>query len=579
MTQSLKIYAQAGPLPPARSGILTPFAPGTRILPAGYQVAPQFRPLPVDIVFEKDVAVTLRDGVTIYVDVFRPAHGEPVPVLLASSPYGKGQGASMSVMGVFGLVGLANDIVSGLEKFEGPDPAYWCAQGYAVCNPDSRGCVDSEGDSVVWDRQEGRDCYDLIEWLGTRAWSNGKVGMSGTSYLAVAQYFAAAEQPPHLAAINPWEGVSDVYRDLVMRGGMPDTGFAQLLQEGSFFGKNRKEDLLAEAAQYPLMGQLWEDKIPAFDRITVPAFVVASYSNTLHTAGTFRAWRRMASPSKWLRVHATQEWPDYYDDANIADQRRFFDHYLKGLDNGWETTPPVRYALHDFHGDDALNIGADAFPPADVVSTKFYLDGARRTLTPAAPAGPVSASYTVGVNPDAVSFIVRFDQPTVLAGYPKAHLWVEAAGADDMDLFVLMQKLDACGTPLAQFTVPNQNARVHDLTDHGATVLRYKGSDGRLRVSARRLDPGLATVDVPVHSFDRVDKLEAGQIVDIEIDMLPVGWSFAPGEQLRFVVSARNLVGTIMPGIRQYTGANSGQHIVHTGGAHASYLQLPIQVS
>ena len=146
-----------------------------------------------------------------------------MPVIVAWSPYGKGQGTSASVMGVFGMVGLDNGIVSGLEKFEGPDPAYWCAHGYAVCNPDIRGVVDSDGDSVLWDRQEGRDCHDLIEWLAEQPWCTGKVGMSGTSYLAVSQWFTAAEQPPHLAAINPWEGVSDVYRDLVMRGGMPDT--------------------------------------------------------------------------------------------------------------------------------------------------------------------------------------------------------------------------------------------------------------------------------------------------------------------------------------------------------------------
>ena len=122
--------------------------------------------------------------------------------------------------------------------------------------------------------------------------------MSGTSYLAVAQWFTAAEQPPHLAAINPWEGVSDVYRDLVLRGGMPDTGFARQLRDYSFWGNGQKEDIIAEAEQYPLTGELWENKIPRFDKITVPAYVVASYSNTLHTAGTFRAWRRIASRGK-----------------------------------------------------------------------------------------------------------------------------------------------------------------------------------------------------------------------------------------------------------------------------------------
>ena len=450
----------------------------------------------------------MRDGVTIYVDVFRPAGAEQVPVIVAWSPYGKGQGTSVSVMGVFGLVGLDNGIVSGLEKFEGPDPAYWCAQGYAICNPDIRGVVDSEGDSVMWDRQEGRDCHDLIEWLAEQEWCNGKVGMSGTSYLAVAQWFTAAEQPPHLAAINPWEGVSDVYRDLVMRGGMPDTGFAEQLQEGSFFGKNRKEDILSEAERYPLMTDLWENKIPDFDKITVPAYVVASYSNTLHTAGTFRAWRRIASEEKWLRIHNSQEWPDYYDEANVEDLRRFFDRYLKDEDNGWERTPRVRYSVLDLEGGDQVGVAADEFPPADVTSTKYYLDGRSRTLTTDAPAAAARQRRTTSTrNPNAVSFITRFDQETVLVGYPKAHLWVEARGADDMDLFVLVQKLDAYGTPLQAFTVPNQSAMVHDLTDHGATILRYKGSDGRLRVSARHLDEALSTDDVPAHTFDRVEKL------------------------------------------------------------------------
>ena len=480
-------------------------------------------------------------------------------------------------MGMFGMVGLANGIVSGLEKFEGPDPAYWCAHGYAICNPDIRGVVDSDGDSVLWDRQEGRDCYDLIEWLAEQDWCSGKVGMSGTSYLAVSQWFAAAEQPPHLAAINPWEGVSDVYRDLVMRGGMPDTGFTRQLQDGSFFGKNQKEDVISEAENYPLMNDLWENKIPEFHKITVPAYVVASYTNTLHTAGTFRGWRRLASPQKWLRIHNSQEWPDYYDEANRADLHRFFDRYLRGDDNGWEQTPRVRYSVLDLKGGDKVNVAADVFPPVDVVSTKYYLDGRSRVLTTEAPTHEVTADYDVDSNPNAVSFIVKFDQEIVMVGYPKAHLWVEAEDADDMDLFVLVQKLDAYGTPLQQFTVPNQTARVHDLTDHGATILRYKGSDGRLRVSARHLDEALSTDEVPAHSFDRIEKLSAGEIVDIEIDLLPIGLAFYPGEQLRFIVSSRNILGTLMPAIREYVGANCGRHVIHTGGDHASYLQLPIQ--
>lgn len=103
--------------------------------------------------------------------------------------------------------------------------------------------------------------------------------MSGTSYVAASQWFTAAERPPHLAAINPTEAVSDTYRDLVLRGGMPDTGFARQLQEVSFWGNGRKENILAEAGLYPLANSLWENKIAQLDQINVPAYVVASYGD------------------------------------------------------------------------------------------------------------------------------------------------------------------------------------------------------------------------------------------------------------------------------------------------------------
>ena len=143
-------FVPSRPLPAARTGLLTEFKPGTQTLVPGYQLEPRFRPISGEIVFEKDVAVTLRDGVTIYVDVFRPAGTEQVPVIVAWSPYGKSHGSSPMVLGLLGMLGLDNSARSGLEKFEGPDPAYWCAKGYAVCNPDPRGIAHSEGDSAMF---------------------------------------------------------------------------------------------------------------------------------------------------------------------------------------------------------------------------------------------------------------------------------------------------------------------------------------------------------------------------------------------------------------------------------------------
>lgn len=576
MADDGKIFVPTNPYEPGPArGIFSAFEPGTELLPIGYQVAPIFRPLPVEIIFERDVPVVLRDGVTIYVDIFRPAGTERVPVLIAWSPYGKAQGTTPDVTALYGMLGMNNGILSGLAKFEGPDPAYWCAHGYAVCNPDPRGIGQSEGDSAMFGTQEGRDCHDLIEWLGVQDWCNGKVGMTGTSYLAIAQWFTAAERPPHLAAINPCEGLSDIYRDLVMRGGMPDLGFAERLRR-SYAGKGLREDAALEAEQLPLMGPLWEDKAARFERIDVPAYVVASYSNTLHMMGTFRAWRRMASAQKWLRIHNTQEWPDYYHEANLERLRLFFDRFLMDQENGWEDTPRVLYAVHDFHGGDSVNQPADTFPPDHVTNTRYYLNGLSRALALQAPAQEVAVPYDAAADPALASFVVRFERETELIGYPKAHLWVEAQGSDDMDLFILVEKLDAQGSHLSQFTVPNQGPRMQDLTENGSSVLRYKGSNGRLRVSARHIDAALSTDAVPAHSFDRTEKLAPGEVVEVDIDLTPIGMRFYPGEQLRLVISARNGLGPMMPMVGNYVPANAGQHIIHTGGARASYLQLPL---
>ncbi len=552
------------------------FEPGTRVLPTGFQTTPQFQPIPVDIVFEKDVAVTMRDGLTIYVDLLRPAGTEKVPVVIAWSPYGKSGGTHPKNWALFELLGVDQSRLSGLGKFEGPDPAYWVANGYAICNPDVRGVFDGEGDSIMTGKGEGQDEYDLIEWLGVQDWCNGKVATCGNSYLAVSTWFAAAEQPPHLAAIAPWEGWNDTYRDLAVRGGMPDPSFPEVLMV-NYVGAGQREDIVAEIAEYPLMGDLWASKAAELEKITAPAYVTASYSNLIHTPGTFRGWRRMASTEKWLRIHNGMEWPDFNTPENQDDLRRFFDHFLKGEDNGWETTPRVRYSVLDLEGGDVTNIPADQFPPADAEYTRFFLDGASHSLRTKAPAADVPASYDSESDADAAVFTLTFDKETELVGYPKAHLFVSSEDADDMDIFVLAQKLNAAGEVLEQFNVPNHGPAIDGLTKGGAAILKYKGSNGRLRVSLRRLDPRWATDEIPAHSFDTVEKLGAGEIVPIEIELFPVGLAFHPGESLRLTVSGFNVLGGVMPGRVTVIPDNHGRHVIHTGGEHASYLQVAVK--
>lgn len=562
-------------------GVFCKFAPGTVVLEKGRRIAEGFKPLEHDIVMLKDVGVRMRDGVTIYADIFLPSGrgATRVPTLVAWSPYGKSDGSADRYRNLFDLMGMGNGWNSGLAKFEGPDPDYWTGQGYAVCNPDPRGIAHSEGDITMIGSQEAEDCHDLIEWIARQDWSNGRTALTGTSYLAFSQWFAAATQPPHLTCINPNEGLSDAYRDMCYAGGIPDPHFLVRLQANHCSASGaRREDMIAEEEAYPLASApLWRDKKADQGRIRVPVYMVASYGNSLHTMGTFRSWRNLGSREKWLRVHDTQEWPDYYSKEATEDRLRFFDHYLKGVDNGWEKTPRVRYLLYDMEGGNELDIPSEEFGyGAGTEYTKYYLDARTRTLA-AAPAGEAAtAQYEVGGIPGRVSFMKTFDEETSFAGYPKLKVFAGVRGHDDMDLFVWVQKLDRRGNILSQINIPNHGAVIQDFTQDGASIIRYKGPNGKLRLSMRHLS-GEATDEVPDYTFDRVEKLEEGEVYEADIALSPIGLTFHKGEALRVVISPDEEVGAgMMPGTAGCVPDNKGTHIVYTGGRYASYLQLPL---
>ncbi|MEI5991984.1 hydrolase [Enterococcus termitis] len=562
-------------------GVLSPFETKEIILKKGDQIAEGFKPLTNDIKMLKDVPVKLRDGITIYTDIYLPITEKKVPVLIAWSPYGKSAGTAPRYKNLFNMLGMGNHWNSGLTKFEAPDPDYWCAHGYAVCNPDMRGIAHSEGNTTMIGSQEAQDGYDLIEWLASQSWSNGKTALTGTSYLAFSQWYIAAEQPPHLTCINPTEGLADGYRDLAFIGGIPDENFIERLQVNHVSAKNAtREDLVKEMKAYPLANTaVWQDKVADPSKITIPAFVIASYSNTLHTMGTFRSWRTLGSKEKWLRIHDRQEWPYYYDEKNIEELRRFFDYYLLEKENGWTETPTVRYSLIDFHGGNKTDIPSESFPPSTSENKRYYLNGLFRTLQENPETKDATVKYTADTLPGRSSFQLTFAKDTDFVGYPKAKLFMEVEGYEDMDIFVWIQKLDKLGNVLSEFVVPNHGAALQDFTQEGASALRYKGAWGRLRASMRHLDSELTTDEIPAYTFDRVQKLSKGEIVALDIVLSPLGLSYKAGETLRMVVSTKDELGSVMPGTPGCTPDNQGTHILHTGGEYASYLQLPLIVT
>ncbi|GAB1206303.1 hypothetical protein APSETT445_004988 [Aspergillus pseudonomiae] len=265
----------------------------TKILKNGTIRRHGARPLTTDILFHRDVPVKLRDNVTMYTDIYRPVGDETLPAIVAWSPYGKEVGGQW-LDDITDRDGVPLGAVSELQKFEGPDPAYWVQQGYAVLNPDARGADSSEGNTTFWGRQLAEDGYDFVEWAAEQDWCSGEIGMSGNSWLAVSQWFIAAQKPPHLSAIAPWEALTDMYRDSSNRGGIAVAAFNEEIIT-TFSGPNYIEDVPRMTLNNQLMNIYWEDKMAQLDNITLPAYVVASYTNAVHTHGSFKGFRDISS--------------------------------------------------------------------------------------------------------------------------------------------------------------------------------------------------------------------------------------------------------------------------------------------
>ncbi len=532
--------------------------PGTEILAAGSVHRAGGLPLTTDVRIDRDVAVTLRDGTTIYIDVYRPVDERPVPVILSWSPYDKTS-----------TTGLRNDMFEnrmhvkaswedGLNMFESVNPGYWVSHGYAVVNADPRGVGFSSGDIQMFGHQHALDEYDTIEWLGVQPWSDGQVALAGNSWVAITQWFVAALRPPHLAAIAPWEGLSDLYPESAFRGGMPETVFSSKIL-GSLVGQGCVEDQAAMIDTNPLYDSYWRSKRVELERIEVPAYIVASWTNLIHTRGTFEAWRSVSSQRKWLRVHNTHEWHDLYRPSGVHDLRRFFDHILKGVNNGWDATPVVRLSILDPGHEDEVNRAESAFPLAREQHHPLYLDLQKGTLTPS----PVRAATTKSYEPDESGIVLRhtFDRDVEITGYGKARLWVSAEDADDLDVFVTVTKIDRGGKERLHEVVPGRT---------------HAGVNGRLRASRRALDLERSTASEPVHSFTVVEKLGKGDVVPLEIALWPYGIRFHAGESLQLRINGADLLRRPeFPDMPVSPTVNSGRHVLHAGGEYDSHLLLP----
>ena len=523
----------------------------------GMGVCPELNPRTYEcapgIICEQDVAVKMRDGVTIYVDIYRPKDKTNIPVIISWSFYGKRPGDGMSE---WQIMGVAPGTVSKLTKFESTDPLYWCYKDYAIANVDPRGVGHSEGDVNCFGTQDARDGYDFIEWVAQQPWCNGKVGMGGNSAVAMSQWRIAAECPPHLACIAPWEGTSDIYRESIFEGGIPAISFNEFIVS-SITSENKVDDMVNMARKSPLMNAYWEDKIPDFSKIRIPVYCTACW-NHFHLRGAFQGFRKIKSKKKWMRAHREFEWPDGYNRENLAELELFFERYLKDIHNCWESTPRVRLEVMDAHEFlYAKNRPERSFPIKRTEYKKLYLDAANARLSfePVAATSSVSYDGNTGI----ANFDIKFEEDTEITGYMKLHMWVEADGHDDMDMFVNIQKLDTKGEWLPVDVLGEP----------------HPGTWGKMRVSHRSLDEDLSTDFQPIQSHLKEEKLSPGEIVPVDIEIVPISRFWHKGESLRIQIAGCYIrEGWFEP--LTWDTDNHGNHIIHTGGEYKSYLQIPV---
>ncbi|KAL2830717.1 Alpha/Beta hydrolase protein [Aspergillus pseudoustus] len=594
MSSQLEILTE--PILPPKAGEIgyEGLNPRSEVLRAGWTHPkhPGARALKSDILVEHDFAVTMRDGAKLYADIYRPtedAKAGAVPAIVCWSPFGKkANGIEVLRYTTPWNLGLKDDALSGLEKFEAPDPAEWVPNGYAIINIDNRGCGDSEGVMACHGFQEAQDGHDTVEEIAKLPWCNGSVGLAGNSHLAIAMWGTAAQQPPSLKAIAPWEGCGDLYREHFARGGIYCGDlFDELIVKHMLRGRNGMVSPRLMFERSGLMNEWWAEKRPDLSKIKIPTYITGTWTNTMHGMGSIRGWLETASQNKWLRFHPWQEWYDLWGDKNSNNElMQFMDRYLKGERNGWENnTPRVRMALLRFgkkNPQSHANIVEDGFPPKRTEYKKAFLrpDGSASLgeESPAASGSSTSLSYDSTSQDDVLTFTYKFDKPTRIMGLPKAVLYMSCPGNDDLDVYVTLEKLDVEGKQMENLNVPWEGIPVSSFEEmqsqQKTEVIMYKGPQGVLRASHRAIDEAKSMhPNWPFHPHDREDKIEPGMVVRLDIGIWAMGIEYDAGEQIRIVVGGNSRSVSNFGSDRH--SLNKGRHHLHLDGEHASHVILP----
>ena len=522
-------------------------------------------PAPADLRKDHDVAVPMRDGVVLRLNLYRPAGKGPFPVILSAHPYGKDAlprrtrfGWSLSPQ--YRIMNQSAPVhISSETSWEAPDPVWWTNQGYAVINADTRGGGHSDGLGDLFSDQEAQDIAELIGWAAAQPWSSGRVGMLGVSYLAMSQYKVAALHPPALKAICPWEGFTDAYRDFFTPGGVVENGFARIWLATTRRFARISTDLGAERPRHPLRDSWWETLTPDLAKITVPMLVCTSFSDSnLHSTGSMRAFQHVASPDRYAYSHRGPKWATFYGDDARAAQLTFFNRYLRSSDD-LPKPPRLRLEVRD-RRDNVVEVRHEnEWPLARTRWQRLYLGRGGRLSEDEAPEGEV----TFDLRRNAASFRCRFHEDTEVTGPMTLQLHTSFTRTDDPRLFTGVEKWS--GTTYVPF-------------EGSYGYGRDRVAAGRLRVALRELDPNHSTPHQPEHTFQDLQPVRPGEKVEMTIPLTSSATLFRAGDTIRLLIAGRyleprNPLFGHFP--THYPPGPPGTATIHWTAKHPSFLELP----
>jgi putative CocE/NonD family hydrolase len=538
--------------------------------------------------------VPMRDGVKLAIDLYRPKEmsgkvtENKLPVLWMHTPYNRRTFASSAGSGVSGLYypGAAAKLVD---------------YGYVVAVVDFRGVYASYGKNAGYNRGEWMDAarmdaYDITEWLAMQPWSSGKIGMWGCSATGGSQMQALTVAPPSLKAVFPMSCEFDVYPFGVpggMSAGSGDTKAPPMASSGALRDATAQPvdddvsgtQLRAATAEHAgnienpgyvpfrdsvasAIPEMWWIKssphtyLDEINNSSIAVYAAANWDEAATKYGAFFTVNNIKNPSKLVVGPGSHcAWFSVANDQGfdiVVEEHRFFDYWLKGIENGVMDEDKVYYyTYNEAKGQEWRS--APSWPLPNEKRVPYYLGA--KTLSMTAPTdasakddSQVDYNVTTGAtsttappNPNGIAYATEpLANDVRVTGHPLAELWV-ASTATDGDFIATLQDVGPTGT-----------------------ITSYN-MHGRLRASLRKEEPApYNTLGLPYHPFRKGDvmPLVPGEPTLLRFDLLPISIIFKAGHRIQLKLS---FADTVTPRITPTPTVS-----IYHDAMHASSITLPV---